>query len=221
MTHKKHKIEITSSEDVKKYGGDQPTDSAAPAEGAQQGESAPPAETEGQAAAEAAPAESAEAQEWKDRCLRARAELANYQRRVEKERSDLVRYANAGLAKSLLPVLDNLERVIESGRQNPDSAAVLLEGVKMTLEHFLKALREANVERIEAEGVPFDPQVHEAMMEQPSAEHAERTVLQEVMKGYRLSDRVLRPAKVIVSKPTEPADETADRPADEGEQSKD
>lgn len=222
MTHKKHKIEIPSAEEVKEYGGESPSESATPGAAPAQGEPAPPSEAaKGQeAAAEAAADESAEAREWKDRCLRARAELANYQRRAEKERSDLIRYANAGLAKSLLPVLDNLERVIESGQQNPDNAGALLEGVKMTLEHFLKALREANVERIEAEGAPFDPQVHEAMMEQPSAEHAERMVLKEVMKGYRLHDRVLRPAKVIVSRPMEPAGGSAEDSETDGEPSK-
>ena len=113
---------------------------------------------------------------------------------------------------------ENLERVIESGQQKPDNAAALLEGVKLTLEHLLKALREANVERIEAEGTPFDPQVHEAMMEQASAEHSERTVLKEMMKGYRLHDRVLRPAKVIVSKPAEPTGDANEKSGGPGEQ---
>lgn len=203
MGHKKHKIEIASEEEVRKYAGEAPSqDEAARPDDAQTAAESPAA-ADGEST-EAGTGLTTEAQEWKDKCLRARAELANYQKRIEKERIDLIRYANAGLAKSLLPTIDDLERVIGSGQQTPDNAAGLIEGVKLTLENLLKALRELHIERIEAEGKPFDPQVHEAMMEQPS-EYPERIVLQELMKGYRLHDRVLRPAKVIVSKPAEPS----------------
>ena len=76
----------------------------------------------------------------------------------------------------------------------------MIDGVKLTLANFLKALGGFNVTVIEAEGQPFDPEIHEAMLQQPSDEHAEPTVRQEVAKGYRLGDRVLRPALVAVSK---------------------
>ena len=138
--------------------------------------------------------------EWKEIALRARAELSNYQKRAEKERAESVRYANGNLLKALLPVLDNLERVVQTGTQAEGDPQTLLDGVKLTLDMLQKVLRDHDVEPIAAEGQPFDPHVHEAMMVRPS-DHAEQTVLQEVGKGYKLHERVLRPARVIVSKP--------------------
>lgn len=139
--------------------------------------------------------------EWKEIALRARAELSNYQKRAEKDRSEALRYAHASLVKALLPVLDNLERIVQTGSESAGSAQAVVDGAKLTLEAFLKVLRDFHVEPIVSEGQPFDPRIHEAMMERPS-DHAERTVLQEVARGYRLHERVLRPAKVIVSKPS-------------------
>ena len=130
--------------------------------------------------------------------------MANYQRRVEKERSDSVRYANATFATALLPVLDNLERLMTAATEHKNDLDALAYGVKLTLDSFLKVLKDFRVERIEATGKTFDPTLHEAIMQQPSAEHAEPTVLTETAKGYRLHDRILRPARVIVSKPVEP-----------------
>ena len=150
-----------------------------------------------------------EVAEWKEKCLRAKAELVNYQRRAEKDRAEGLKYANASFIRALLPVIDDLERVMASGAAHPENAQAILDGGRLTLENFLKILRDFRVEVIKADGEPFDPEVHEAMMEQPSPDHPTRTVLQEVAKGYRLFDRVLRPAKVIVSKAVESAvDET-------------
>ena len=213
MGHKKHKIEIATPDEVERYtdgGPEQAQSSSAPA-GA--GAEAAPGAADVAAQVPAAgngPDLAAEVQEWKDKFLRAKADLANYQRRSEKERAEALRYASAGLIRSLLAVLDNLERVIASAEEDPGNGPALLEGVKLTLDSFFKVLKEANVQRIEAEGMPFDPQVHEAMLEQPSAGHPERTVLKEAQKGYRLHDRVLRPSRVIVSKPVAPA---GDEPA--------
>ncbi|HSW44137.1 MAG TPA: nucleotide exchange factor GrpE [Phycisphaerae bacterium] len=197
MSQKKHKIEVATPEDVKHYAGQTPQADGGAEAAAVEAENLPAPAVEGTGAV------ATEVEQWKDKFLRARAELANYQRRAEKEQADAIRFANAQLARSLLPVVDNLERAIESAEQAPDNSAALLEGAKLTLGVFLKTLKESNVERIEAEGRPFDPQVHEAMIEQPSPEHSERTVLKEILKGYRLYDRVLRPARVIVSKPAE------------------
>jgi len=211
MGHKKHKIEIATPQEVEHYADGKPEDaqasaSPAEAEACPQGAGAAAGAADAQTPpAAGGPDLAAEVQEWKDKFLRAKADLANYQRRSEKERAEALRYANAGLIRSLLAVLDNLERVVASAEADPGNGAALLEGVKLTLDSFIKVLQEANVQRIEAEGMPFDPQVHEAMMEQPSADHSERTVLKEAMKGYRLHDRVLRPSRVIVSKPVAPA----------------
>lgn len=185
MSDAEDQVVTPSAEEVAQYGG---ADAAA----GQADAAAPSAETP------------APENDWKDIALRARAELSNYQRRAEKDRADSVRYANASLLKGLLPVLDNLERVVQTGTASDGNTKALLDGVKLTLEAFQKTLRDFNVEIIAAEGQPFDPQVHEAMMERPS-DHPERMVLQELARGYKLYDRVLRPAKVIVSKPTETA----------------
>ncbi len=193
MSDGEKKVVIPSEEEVAQYGG-KPADEAGeqPETGPVQQE-APPGE--------ARPPE----EDWKEIALRARAELSNYQKRSEKDRAEALKYANAGLVRTLLPVLDDLERVVQAADSGEVGAQPLVEGVKMTLDLFRKVLREHGVEPIPAEGEAFDPQVHEAMMERPS-DHAERTVLQEVSKGYKLHDRVLRPAKVIVSKPTPSAE---------------
>lgn len=177
------RIVTPTNEEVAKFGG-QAAEAPAP----------PPAEGEA-----AAPTASSEAEEWKNKCLRARADLSNYQKRAEKDRGETVRYAITDMAKSLLPVLDSLDRVIAAGSGAPESQA-LTDGIKLTRDMLLKALRQFNVSEIEAEGKPFDPSVHEAMMERPSDEHPHHTVLQQLEKGYKLHDRVLRPARVIVSK---------------------
>jgi molecular chaperone GrpE len=188
------RIVIPSEDEVAQYAGDhgasgeeQGGQRVAPESGQideKSGEVPPPAE-----------------EEWKDKFLRARAELSNYQRRAEKDRAEALRYANAGLAKSLLPVLDNLERLVQSSADPAATVQTLGEGARLTLEGFLKALREHHVEPIDAEGQPFDPLVHEALLEQPSPDHDQRVVLQQIARGYKLHDRVLRPSRVIVSKP--------------------
>jgi molecular chaperone GrpE len=167
-----------------------------------------------EANAEAAPVPAAsEADEWKDKYLRARAELSNYQKRAQKDRTDSIRYAVADLARALLPVLDNLDRAVEAATGATGGTEALAEGARLTRDMFVKVLKEFDVTEIEAEGQPFDPAVHEALMEQPSDKHPNRTVLQQVAKGYRLHDRVLRPARVIVSKGEVQAD--GGKPADQ------
>jgi len=147
--------------------------------------------------------ESSEAQQWRDKFLRAKADLSNYQKRVEKERVESVRYAAAELVKNLLPILDDLERLIASGTEAKIDAAKLAEGAKLLRDNFLKVLNDFHVTPIEAQGQPFDPDVHQAIMELPSPEHQDRTVVQEVLKGYRMHDRVLRPARVVVARPAQ------------------
>lgn len=188
---KPKKVVTATDEEVARYGAQNaPEGAGAPASEPPPGGEAPPA-------ADAAPR--SEADEWKDKCLRAKAELLNFQRRAEKDRSDALKYANASLVRALLPVLDDLERTVSSTAASGDNAGALADGAKLTLSNFHKVLREFQIEPIESVGQPFDPQVHEALMQQPSADYPAGTVLQETAKGYRLFDRVLRPAKVIVS----------------------
>jgi len=197
MADKKKKIVIPDPDEVSRYGGTFSESSGGQSEGGESSEAAP---EQTPTSSETPLSDGAEG--WKEKFLRAKAELVNFQRRAARERDESVRYAVVPFLRSLLPVLDDLERVIASGRAHPDNAQAILEGVQLTFENFQKVLRDAQVVAIEAEGMLFDPHVHEAMMEQPSEAHAERMVLQELQKGYLLHDRVLRPAKVIVSRPT-------------------
>jgi len=196
----KKKIVIPSQEEVAEYSGqsrgDQPPSGQAGTPETSVGD--PPSDLSGTHSQQAGQNRS-EAEEYKDKYLRAVAELSNYRKRSEKDREEAVRYANAAFARSLLPVLDNLQRVIASGREHPENTQAILDGAKLTLDSFKKALREHQVEPIEAEGQPFDPTVHEAMMQQPSDGHEVPTVLQVVQEGYKMLDRVIRPSRVIVS----------------------
>ena len=150
-----------------------------------------------------------EARENYDRLLRAYAELENYKKRVERERRDLMAYANEGLLRELLGVVDNLERAVEQGRGEAAAAGVV-EGVEMILKQLVSILQGHGVAEIPALGRPFDPNVHEAVLHEPDEEHEENTVTQVLQKGYRYKDRLLRPAMVKVSKGPARAEAAAD-----------
>jgi molecular chaperone GrpE len=161
----------------------------------------PQEETTTTAAAEADPVAALQArvEELEDRLLRARADAQNTAKRAAAECADAVRYGNAQLMKSLLGVLDDFNRSLEALEKEQAPKSVI-EGERLIYENLLKALQAAGLQEIEALHKPFDPSQHEAMLQQPSADHPAGTVLQEVAKGYRLHDRVIRPSKVIVSK---------------------
>ncbi|MBD3181285.1 nucleotide exchange factor GrpE [Candidatus Poribacteria bacterium] len=131
--------------------------------------------------------------------LRLAAELDNYKKRVAKERESLVKYAAQEIIVSLLPVLDNFERAIESADKSKDFKS-FLDGVKMIYKSMYDALERKGVCRIDAVGEEFDPNVHEAVTQIDSEKYPENTVAQELQKGYMLHDRVIRPAMVAVSK---------------------
>jgi molecular chaperone GrpE len=135
----------------------------------------------------------------KDRELRVHAELDNVRKRAARELDERLRYANLGLLRDLLPVIDNIERAIEAAEKNAD-AALLLEGFKMVDQQLNEVLNRHHCTQIEALHTPFDPNVHHAVMQQPSEEHPANTVLMVTQKGYQLHDRVVRPSQVIVSK---------------------
>ncbi len=139
------------------------------------------------------------AKENHDRFLRVAAEFENYKKRVEKEKSDLIKYANEGLMKELLGVIDNLERALEQAEQNAQAES-LLEGIRMILKQLKDILGKHGVSEIQALGETFNPNLHEAMMHETADEHAENTVIDEFQKGYVLKDRLLRPSLVKVSK---------------------
>lgn len=134
---------------------------------------------------------------------RAEADLQNYKRRTDQEKGDLIRYGSAPLIKELLGVLDDLERALASAG---DTDNPLVQGVELTRRNFIAALERHGVSEIPALGETFDPNLHEAVMQAPGAEN---TVVSVVKKGYRLHDRILRPAMVAVGTgegaPSEPA----------------
>ncbi|MGD8451861.1 MAG: nucleotide exchange factor GrpE [Phycisphaerae bacterium] len=139
--------------------------------------------------------------------LRLVAETRNLQQRAARERAEALRYAESDFARELLVILDDLERTRDSAA-GAENVAAVADGVRIVYEHFLKVLKSRNIEPIEAAGRPFDPSFHEAMLQQPSDEHPAGTVMQELARGYKMHERVLRPARVIVSSgpATPPAD---------------
>jgi len=139
----------------------------------------------------------AERDQYLDLLQRTRADFENYQKRAAREREQENRYSLFPLARDLLPVIDNLQRALESAPEE----SPLRQGVALVKTQLLQTLAKYGITPIESTGMPFDPHSHEAVMQQPSDQHPEGTVLQTLEPGYRYHDRVLRPTKVIVSKP--------------------
>lgn len=152
--------------------------------------------------AEALAAKNEEIKGLQDRVLRVAAEMENTRKRLEREKSEGICFANESLLRDLLPIVDNLERAVAHGEEE-GSFQALLEGVRLTLKNFGDTLGKYGCKGFESMGKPFDPNFHEAVMQQESSEHPEKTVVQEFQKGYTLKDRLLRPAMVVVSKNTE------------------
>lgn len=160
-------------------------------------------ESESEQAADALGRVVAEAAEFKNLALRAQAELENYRKRASRELVDERRYASMPLMRDLLPVLDNLERAIRAAEQNPESTG-LLEGVKMVSEQLHSVLEKNNCIVIPSLHEPFDPNLHDAIQQFPSADHPPGTVIDVAQQGYQLHERVVRPSQVIVSKESTP-----------------
>jgi molecular chaperone GrpE len=133
-----------------------------------------------------------------DRLLRALAEADNIRRRAQRDRDEFVKYANESLLRDLIPVLDNLDRALESARATAGAAGVVA-GVELIQRELLRVLERAGVTRYSAVGQPFDPTRHEAIARVVSADAAPDTVVNETAPGYLLNGRVLRPAMVAVA----------------------
>lgn len=135
----------------------------------------------------------------KDRWLRERAELENFKRRQSRDKAEALRFANEGLLRDLLPIIDNLHRAVEHARGSREVDAIA-DGVDMTLRTLTDTLERHGVKIVEALGRPFDPAHHEAIghVESP---HPANTVVDEHQRGYLLHDRLLRPALVTIGKP--------------------
>jgi molecular chaperone GrpE len=135
---------------------------------------------------------------------RTRADFENYQKRVQRDLAEERRHAHAPLARELLAVLDNLQRALDAARGDGEGGA-LTQGVTMVQSQLLDVFRRFGITPIEAQGQPFDPMVHEAVLQQPRPDMAPGTVTQVIEPGYRLHERVLRPARVAVAAaPPEP-----------------
>lgn len=140
----------------------------------------------------------AERDEYKDKWARALADLDNFRRRIQREMEEDRKYLALPLLKALLPGLDGLDRTLNAAATSKN-ANDLITGVQMVQKQFESSLGQFGVKAIEAVGLAFDPNVHEAITQMPSAEHPPMTVLQDVERGYLLHDRVVRPSKVIVA----------------------
>jgi len=140
----------------------------------------------------------------KDQNLRLVAETRNIQHRAQRDMAEALKYAEADFARELLRVLDDLGRTREAAQRGED-VAIIGEGIRLVLEHFFKVLRSRGIAPIEALGRPFDPHLHEAILQQPSQEYPAGVVMQEIATGYTMHDRVLRPARVVVSAGPGPA----------------
>jgi molecular chaperone GrpE len=131
---------------------------------------------------------------------RTQADFENYQKRMARDLQQERRYWYGPLALELLPALDNLERAVQAAKQAGEQGP-LVQGVAMVQTQIRDALKRQGIAVIEAQGQPFDPNRHQAVMQQPSADQPPNTVLQVLQQGYMIHDRVLRPASVIVAAP--------------------
>ncbi|CSB25432.1 heat shock protein GrpE [Vibrio cholerae] len=138
--------------------------------------------------------------EQQDSVLRARAEVENMRRRSEQEVDKARKFALSRFAEELLPVIDNLERAIQAADGEVEAIKPLLEGVELTHKTFVDTIAKFGLKEINPHGEAFNPEFHQAMSIQESAEHEPNTVIFVMQKGYELNGRVLRPAMVMVSK---------------------
>jgi molecular chaperone GrpE len=134
-----------------------------------------------------------------DRWVRERADLENLKRRSARERTDLARYGSESLLRDLVAVTDNLERAVHAARNGGDVSS-LTEGVELVLKGFHDVLERHGVSLVDATGARFDPAVHEAVAHIESSAHGPNMIVDQHQRGYRLHDRLLRPARVTVAK---------------------
>jgi molecular chaperone GrpE len=141
------------------------------------------------------------ADEHWERLLRTTADFDNFKKRAAREKQDAIRYANEALLEKLVPVLDNFDAALSAAQTNSSGAAQSLQtGVAMIFQQLKKVLTESGLEEVDATGQKFDPNLHEAVSQQETTDVPEGEVLQQLRKGYKLRDRLLRPATVVVAK---------------------
>jgi molecular chaperone GrpE len=139
-----------------------------------------------------------------ERMLRAVADLENYKKRANKEKEEVQKFGNEGLLREFVPVMDNLDRALEHAKSNSDFDS-LLAGLAMTRKQFEDALARHGVRSFSAVGQPFDPHLHEAMQHVETTEVPPHHVVSEMVRGYTLNERLVRPALVSVAQPPKDA----------------
>jgi molecular chaperone GrpE len=141
----------------------------------------------------------AKANEYLDGWQRARADFSNYKKRVEREQSQIYQNAAGSILKRYLGIVDDLERALKNRPQDGDGAA-WAEGIELIYRKLLSILESEGIQPMEAEGQPFDPNLHEAIMSEESDEHESGQIIEVLQQGYMLGDKVLRPAMVRVAR---------------------
>ena len=141
-----------------------------------------------------------EAREAQDKLLRVAADFENQKKRLQRDKETSLKYAEENLIKEILPAIDNLERAMSQDQNGEDFSKHLLEGVELTLKGLLGTLEKLGLKPLKSLGEPFDPNFHEALVMEASKDVPEQRVMQEFERGYMLKDRLLRAAKVVVSK---------------------
>ena len=144
-----------------------------------------------------------ERDDYRDRLLRSIAEFDNYRKRIERERRELADFVSFEILSDLLPLVDDLERALAaaapSGESTTQTVATYRTGVELIYKQLAELLRKRNVTAIEAKGADFDPHVHQAVASEASTTHRDNEVIEELRRGYRLGERLLRPAMVKVA----------------------
>lgn len=185
----------TMAENQSEHADPQTASGPNPADSTSQSEATSPAESSLESQLQSVTAELDHA---RNQLLRTFAELENFRKRTNREREEERRYAALPLVRDLLPVIDNLQRAVEAG-QSEGGTDALLQGVQMVLKQVEDLLARYDVRPIPALGLPFDPNVHEALQQVPTDQAPPGTVIRELQRGYQLHDRIVRPTQVIVS----------------------
>lgn len=140
-----------------------------------------------------------EVERWKDVAARSQAELENFRKRMAREKAEAIQYANRNLLEQLLPIIDNFEMGLKAARDAEGDSSMILQGMAMVHKQIEEFLSDQGVEVIASDGEAFDPNVHEAIKQEASDSVPEGQVLYTMRRGYRLKDRILRAANVVVS----------------------
>jgi molecular chaperone GrpE len=143
----------------------------------------------------------AKAEDNWERLLRTTADFENFKKRVAREKQDAIKFANEGILQKLIPVLDNFDMALSASQHNGSETAQSLQtGINMIYQQLKNSLVEAGLEEVDASGKTFDPNLHEAVSQKETTDVPEGQVVQQLRKGYKLRDRLLRPASVVVAK---------------------